>query len=86
MLSGEEDPLDAIMEINPGAGGTESQDWASILLRMYLMWGEKNGFKVKEVNYQPGDVAGIRVRQMMLPYVLLPYKMNDRHRIHDTMQ
>ncbi len=60
MLSGEEDPLDAIMEINPGAGGTESQDWASILLRMYLMWGEKNGFKVKEVNYQPGDVAGIK--------------------------
>ncbi len=60
MLSGEEDGLDAIMEINPGAGGTESQDWASILMRMYLMWGEKNGFKVKEVNYQPGDVAGIK--------------------------
>ena len=60
MLSGEEDQLDAIMEINPGAGGTESQDWASILLRMYLMWGEKKGFKVKEVNYQPGDVAGIK--------------------------
>ncbi|MEM1134842.1 MAG: peptide chain release factor 2 [Bacteroidota bacterium] len=60
MLSGEEDSFDAILEINPGAGGTESQDWASILLRMYLMWGEKNGFKVSEVNYQPGDVAGIK--------------------------
>lgn len=60
MLSGEEDSLDAIMEINPGAGGTESMDWASILLRMYVMWGEKNGYKVTEVNYQPGDVAGVK--------------------------
>ncbi|UZR94877.1 peptide chain release factor 2 [Chondrinema litorale] len=60
MLSGEEDSLDAIMEINPGAGGTESMDWASILLRMYVMWGEKHGYKVTEVNYQPGDVAGVK--------------------------
>ena len=60
MLSGEEDPLNAMMEINPGAGGTESQDWAEMLMRMYIMWGESNGFKVKEVNYQPGDVAGLK--------------------------
>jgi len=60
MLSSDEDQLDAIMEINPGAGGTESQDWAEMLLRMYIMWGEKNGIKVKEVYNQPGDTAGIK--------------------------
>ncbi|TDI68540.1 MAG: peptide chain release factor 2 [Bacteroidetes bacterium] len=60
MLSKEEDQLDAIMEINPGAGGTESQDWAEMLLRMYIMWGEKNGYKVKEVYNQPGETAGIK--------------------------
>ncbi|GGF17925.1 peptide chain release factor 2 [Echinicola rosea] len=60
MLSGEEDQLSALMEINPGAGGTESNDWASILMRMYIMWGEKNGYKVKEVDLQEGDVAGIK--------------------------
>ncbi len=60
MLSNEEDQLSALMEINPGAGGTESMDWASILHRMYIMWGEKNGFKVKEINTQPGDVAGLK--------------------------
>ncbi|QCK16500.1 peptide chain release factor 2 [Mangrovivirga cuniculi] len=60
MLSNEEDQLSAMMEINPGAGGTESQDWADILMRMYVMWGEKNGFKVREVNYQPGDTAGLK--------------------------
>jgi len=60
MLSGEEDQLNAMIEINPGAGGTESQDWAEMLVRMYIMWGESNGFKVREVNFQPGDVAGIK--------------------------
>jgi peptide chain release factor 2 len=60
MLSSEEDQLSAIIEINPGAGGTESQDWAEMLMRMYIMWGEKNNFTVREVNYQPGEVAGIR--------------------------
>jgi len=60
MLSDKEDQLDAVMEINPGAGGTESQDWAEMLMRMYIMWGEKNGMKVKQVNYQPGDTAGIK--------------------------
>ena len=60
MLSGEEDQLSAMLEINPGAGGTESNDWASILLRMYIMWGEKNGYKVREVDLQEGEVAGIK--------------------------
>ncbi|GAB4395850.1 MAG: hypothetical protein OHK0053_07050 [Microscillaceae bacterium] len=60
MLSGEEDALSAILEINPGAGGTESNDWAEMLMRMYILWGEKNGYKVKEINYQPGEVAGLK--------------------------
>lgn len=60
MLSNQEDQLSAMIEINPGAGGTESQDWADMLNRMYIMWGEKQGFGVKQVNYQPGDTAGIK--------------------------
>ncbi len=60
MLSGEEDALNAVLQITAGAGGTESCDWASMLLRMYIMWGEKNGFKIKELNYQDGEVAGIK--------------------------
>jgi peptide chain release factor 2 len=60
MLSNEEDQLDAVLEINPGAGGTESQDWAEMLMRMYIMWGEKNDMKVKQLNYQPADTAGIK--------------------------
>jgi peptide chain release factor 2 len=60
MLSGEEDGLSAILQITAGAGGTESCDWASILTRMYMMWGQKNGYKIKELNYQEGDVAGIK--------------------------
>ncbi|WP_460623265.1 peptide chain release factor 2 [Hymenobacter tenuis] len=60
MLSDEEDQLSAIIDINPGAGGTESQDWAEMLMRMYIMWGEKQGFTVRQVNYQPGEGAGIK--------------------------
>ncbi len=60
MLSKEEDPLSAMVEINPGAGGTESQDWADMLNRMYIMWGEKSGYKVTQVDYQAGEVAGIK--------------------------
>ncbi len=60
MLSKEEDQLSAMIEINPGAGGTESQDWAEMLYRMYIMWGEKNGYSVKQVDYQSGEVAGIK--------------------------
>ncbi len=60
MLSDESDSLDAVVQITAGAGGTESCDWAAMLMRMYLMWGEKNGFKVRELNHQAGDVAGIK--------------------------
>lgn len=60
MLSNDEDQLNAVMEINPGAGGTESQDWAEMLMRMYVMWGEKNSMAVKQLNYQPGETAGIK--------------------------
>ncbi|WP_350286022.1 peptide chain release factor 2 [uncultured Croceitalea sp.] len=60
MLSDEGDELTAVLQITAGAGGTESCDWAAMLMRMYLMWSEKNGFKVKELNYQEGDVAGIK--------------------------
>lgn len=60
MLGGKEDKLNAILKINPGAGGTESQDWAEMLMRMYIRWGEKNGYKVKELDFQDGDVAGIK--------------------------
>lgn len=60
MLSDEGDELTAVLQITAGAGGTESCDWASMLMRMYLMWAEKSGYKVKELNYQEGDVAGIK--------------------------
>ncbi|GAA4773032.1 peptide chain release factor 2 [Flavobacterium hankyongi] len=60
MLSDEGDSLSAVLQITAGAGGTESCDWASMLMRMYMMWGEKNGYKVKELNFQEGDVAGIK--------------------------
>jgi peptide chain release factor 2 len=60
MLSGEEDQLNAMIEINSGAGGTESQDWAEMLMRMYIMWGEKSGFTVREVNNNAGEAAGIK--------------------------
>ncbi len=60
MLSEEGDELPAVLQITAGAGGTESCDWASMLMRMYMMWAEKNKYKVKELNYQEGDVAGIK--------------------------
>ncbi len=60
MLSEEGDDLTAVLQITAGAGGTESCDWASMLMRMYMMWAEKNGYKVRELNYQEGDVAGIK--------------------------
>lgn len=60
MLSGEEDGLNAVLQITAGAGGTESCDWANMLLRMYMMWGEKNNYKIKELNYQEGEVAGVK--------------------------
>ncbi|MDZ7936056.1 MAG: peptide chain release factor 2 [Emticicia sp.] len=60
MLSNEEDQMSAILEINAGAGGTESQDWTSMLMRMYLMWCNKKGYKVSELDFQDGDTAGVK--------------------------
>ncbi|MDG2226790.1 MAG: peptide chain release factor 2 [Flavobacteriales bacterium] len=60
MLSAEEDSLNAVIQITAGAGGTESCDWASMLMRMYIMWAERNRMKVKEINFQAGDVAGVK--------------------------
>jgi len=59
-LSNQEDQLSAVIEINSGAGGTESCDWAEMLMRMYIMWGEKEGYKVSQVDLQQGEVAGIK--------------------------
>ena len=60
MLNKKEDKMNAILNINPGAGGTESQDWAEMIMRMYLMWGEKNSYKTKIIDLKKGDVAGIK--------------------------
>ena len=60
MLSGEADALNAIVTVHPGAGGTESQDWAEMLLRMYLRWAEQQGFKTEMNDYQDGEEAGIK--------------------------
>ncbi len=66
MLSNEEDQFSAIIEINSGAGGTESQDWASMLYRMYLMWAQKQGYKVTQIDWQDGDGAGIKSASMQI--------------------
>jgi peptide chain release factor 2 len=60
MLSEEEDKLSAIVKINSGAGGTESLDWAGMLMRMYMRWGEQHNYKIREIDYQPGDEAGVK--------------------------
>ena len=60
MLSDEGDALSAVIQVTAGAGGTESCDWAEMLTRMYMMWAEKSGYKIKELNYQKGDAAGIK--------------------------
>jgi peptide chain release factor 2 len=60
MLQKEEDQLGAILKINSGAGGTESNDWAAMLMRMYLRWAERNNYKVKELDFQPGDEVGLK--------------------------
>jgi len=60
MLSGKEDILSCVVQINAGAGGTESCDWAEMLMRMYMMWGSKNGYKIKETDRTDGDTAGIK--------------------------
>jgi peptide chain release factor 2 len=60
MLSDEADPLSSVIQITAGAGGTESCDWAEMLMRMYMMWAEKEGYKIKELNFQKGEAAGIK--------------------------
>jgi peptide chain release factor 2 len=60
MLGREEDMLGAILKINAGAGGTESQDWTEMLMRMYIRWGERNGYSVREMSYLAGDDAGVK--------------------------
>ena len=60
MLSADTDPLNAIVTVHPGAGGTESQDWAEMLMRMYLRWAERHGFKTEINDYQDGEEAGIK--------------------------
>jgi peptide chain release factor 2 len=60
MLRNEEDEMGAILKINSGAGGTESQDWSEMLMRMYIRWGERNDYQVKEISYMEGDGAGIK--------------------------
>ncbi len=66
MLSNEEDQFSAVVEINSGAGGTESQDWASMLYRMYLMWAQKHKYKVTQIDWQDGDGAGIKSASMQI--------------------
>ena len=60
LLSGDMDMNNAIVSIHPGAGGTESQDWAQMLMRLYTRWAERNGYKIEILDYQPGDEAGIK--------------------------
>jgi len=66
MLSGEHDHGDAILTIHPGAGGTESQDWAEMLYRMYLRWAESHGYRIEALDYQKGDEAGIKSATLMI--------------------
>lgn len=82
MLSAEEDNLAAIIEINSGAGGTESQDWAEMLLRMYTMYGEKQGFKVKQTDYQAGDGAGIKSATLELEGDFAYGKLKGENGVH----
>jgi len=66
MLSADEDQLNAVLQITAGAGGTESCDWAGMLMRMYIMWGEKNGYKVTEQDFQEGESAGVKTVTLQL--------------------
>jgi peptide chain release factor 2 len=66
MLGGEHDRKNAIVTIHPGAGGTESQDWAEMLLRMYLRWTERRGFRREMIDYQPGDEAGLKAATFLV--------------------
>ena len=86
MLSDEGDNLSAVVQITAGAGGTESCDWAEMLMRMYIMWAEKKGFKIRELNNQAGDVAGLKTvtleleKQIFLALAIIPM-LKKRRRI-----
>lgn len=82
MLSGEEDQFSAIIEINSGAGGTESQDWASMLYRMYLMWAQKHGYKVTQVDWLDGDGAGIKSASMQIDGPLAYGYLKSENGVH----
>jgi peptide chain release factor 2 len=85
MLQNEEDHLNCVIEINAGAGGTESCDWAQMLMRMYIMFAEKNGFKVKELDRQDGDVAGVKsVSIEITPSVAL--ELQTRAFFHESLK
>jgi peptide chain release factor 2 len=82
LLSGEHDSKNAIMEINSGAGGTEACDWASMLLRMYLRWAERDGFKAEVVDTQPGDVAGIKSATVVMQGPMAYGKLKGERGVH----
>jgi len=82
MLGREEDQLSALIEINPGAGGTESHDWADMLHRMYLMWAEKNDFITKQVDYQAGEVAGIKTATLEVSGAFAYGKLKGESGVH----
>ncbi len=82
MLSAEEDQFSAIIEINSGAGGTESQDWASMLYRMYLMWAQKRGYKVTQIDWLDGDGAGIKSASMQIDGPLAYGYLKSENGVH----
>jgi peptide chain release factor 2 len=82
MLSAEEDQFSAIIEINSGAGGTESQDWASMLYRMYLMYAQKRGFKVSQIDWTDGDGAGIKSASMQIDGPLAYGYLKSENGVH----
>jgi peptide chain release factor 2 len=81
-LNHPEDQLSAILEINAGAGGTESCDWAAMLMRMYTMWGEKNGFKVSVLDLKDGEVAGIKSVSLEIDGELAYGYLNGENGVH----
>ena len=82
MLRQEEDPMDAVLKINSGAGGTESQDWAQMLMRMYMRWSEAQGYKVTVTNLQEGDEAGIKSASMMVKGPNAYGMLKSEHGVH----
>lgn len=82
MLGNEEDQLSAVLEINAGAGGTESQDWADMLYRMYMRWAEKHGYSLKQVDYQEGDTAGIKSATIEVDGVLAYGFLKSENGVH----